>query len=189
MRSSQDMEITLGVGRMLMVFFGLVAVCAVCFGLGYSVGHRPAIPATAAVTDTPPRPEPRASKPRAETPELTFYKAVKHDREDAAPAPVESSPAVVDKSPARPEHPSRKPPTPTPAAGTYMVQVAAVSKKEDADALLGALRRKNYSVSEATNQPHDNLYHVQIGPFSDVKQAESARLRLVGDGYNPIVKR
>ena len=70
-----------------------------------------------------------------------------------------------------------------------MVQVAAVSKKEDADALLGALRRKNYSVSEATNQPHDNLYHVQIGPFSDVKQAESARLRLVGDGYNPIVKR
>jgi cell division septation protein DedD len=175
---------------MLMVFFGLVAVCAVCFGLGYSVGHRPAAPATAAVPDTPPRAEPKANKPRAETPELTFYKAVKHDHEDAAPAPpVESSPPAVQKSPARTEHPARKPPSPTPPTGTYMVQVAAVSKKEDADALLGALRRKNYSVSEATNLPHDNLYHVQIGPFSDVKQAESARLRLVGDGYNPIVKR
>ena len=87
MRSSQDMEITLGVGRMLMVFFGLVAVCAVCFGLGYSVGHRPTAPAIAAVPDTPPSAESKANKPRAETPELTFYKAVKHDSEDAAPAP------------------------------------------------------------------------------------------------------
>ena len=35
----------------------------------------------------------------------------------------------------------------------------------------------------------DKLFHVQVGPFSDIKDAESMRTRLTGDGYNPIVKR
>jgi len=63
------------------------------------------------------------------------------------------------------------------------------SRKEDADALLGALRKKSYNVSEAMNLPHDKLYHVQVGPFADLKEAESARAHLVSDGYNPIVKK
>ena len=54
---------------------------------------------------------------------------------------------------------------------------------------MSALRKKNYQVSVGTNEPHDRLYHVQIGPLADIKEAEDVRARLVGDGYNPIVKR
>jgi hypothetical protein len=33
------------------------------------------------------------------------------------------------------------------------------------------------------------LFHVQVGPFSDIKDAELARGKLVSDGYNPILKK
>ena len=192
MRSSQDMEITLGMGRMLLVFFGLVGVCAVCFGLGYSMGHRNSGRATVAAAEQPARqPQTKESRPKAEAPDLTFYKTVQQDNDDPRLTPAESSSSAPDRAAAKPERLPRRQPAAAVSvpAGAYMVQVAAVSKKEDADALLGALRRKNYNVSEATNLPHDKLYHVQIGPFSDIKQAEAARVRLVTDGYNPIVKK
>jgi DedD protein len=32
------------------------------------------------------------------------------------------------------------------------------------------------------------LFHVQVGPFTDRKDAEAMRTRLSGDGYNAIVK-
>lgn len=37
--TSQDTEITLGTGKMLALFFGLVALCAVFFGMGFSLGR------------------------------------------------------------------------------------------------------------------------------------------------------
>jgi len=70
----------------------------------------------------------------------------------------------------------------------YFVQVAAVSKQEDADALVDALKKKQYAAF-AANAPGDKLFHVQVGPFSDIKDAESARGQLVKDGYNPILKK
>ena len=39
MTSSQDTEITLGTGRMLLLFFGLVVVCAGFFGVGFTLGR------------------------------------------------------------------------------------------------------------------------------------------------------
>ena len=42
MASSQDTEVTLGTGKMLVLFFGLVVVCAVFFGLGFSIGRNSA---------------------------------------------------------------------------------------------------------------------------------------------------
>src|SRR5256885_4921251 len=36
--TSEDTEITLGTGKMLALFFGLVALCAVFFGMGFSLG-------------------------------------------------------------------------------------------------------------------------------------------------------
>lgn len=38
----RDTELTLGAGTLLLLFFALVAVCGLCFGLGYAVGHRAA---------------------------------------------------------------------------------------------------------------------------------------------------
>jgi len=30
---------------------------------------------------------------------------------------------------------------------------------------------------------------VQLGPFSDIKDAEGMRTKLIGDGYSPILKK
>jgi cell division septation protein DedD len=38
-RPRRDTELTLGPGSLLAIFFGLVLVCGVCFGLGYAVGR------------------------------------------------------------------------------------------------------------------------------------------------------
>lgn len=40
--SGRDTELTLGGGMLLVLGCGLVFLCAVSFGLGYAVGHRPA---------------------------------------------------------------------------------------------------------------------------------------------------
>ena len=80
---------------------------------------------------------------------------------------------------------------PDPAApplNAYYVQVAAVTKTEDAEALVDALKKKQYPAFSITT-PTDKLIHVQIGPYADVKEAEAMRARLVGDGYNPILKK
>jgi DedD protein len=39
-RGTGDTELTLGSGMLLTVFFGLVLICGLCFGLGYAVGSR-----------------------------------------------------------------------------------------------------------------------------------------------------
>jgi DedD protein len=86
---------------------------------------------------------------------------------------------------------------PTPGSGAqqpafsgpgYFVQVAAVSKQEDADALAEALKGHGYAALIAA-PTSDKLYHVQVGPFADIKDAESARAKLVSDGYSPILKK
>jgi cell division septation protein DedD len=69
------------------------------------------------------------------------------------------------------------------------VQVAAVSKQDDADALVDALKKKQYPAFVAANATTDKLFRIQVGPFPDIQEAEAMRTRLIGDGYNPIVKK
>ena len=71
----------------------------------------------------------------------------------------------------------------------YFVQVAAVSKQDDADALVDALKKKQYPAFVANTSTSDKLYRVQTGPFGDIKEAEAMRARLINDGYNPILKK
>src|SRR5436305_1296327 len=60
---------------------------------------------------------------------------------------------------------------------------------EDAEILVAALRKKQYPVLMVSNVPGDSLFHVQVGPFTDPKEAESMRTRLANDGYNAILKK
>ncbi|HEV2118162.1 MAG TPA: SPOR domain-containing protein [Terriglobales bacterium] len=194
MAASQDTEITLGTGRMLVLFFGLVGICALFFGLGYSLGKssgRTVLSAgepQAATTTAKPAAKPNApAKPSSG--DLTFYQSVKQSdtaAQPASPAPDNSDSPVAAATAAGV---APQPLVGTLDGGSYVVQVAAVSKKDDADALLSALRKKSYSVFIASNEPHDRLYHVQVGPFGNIKEAEAARAKLVADGYNPILKK
>jgi len=49
------------------------------------------------------------------------------------------------------------------------------------------LKKKQYSAFSSAEA--DKLYHVQIGPFGDLKDAEAMRMKLVSDGYSPILKK
>jgi DedD protein len=197
MAASQDTEITLGTGRMLVLFFGLVGICALFFGLGYSLGKSSSGKSVvAAAEQQPAKAESKpAAKPNAPAKpsagDLTFYQAVKQSGTEGQPA---RAPSAGDNSDSPVAAATAAGVAPQPLVGTidsgaYVVQVAAVSKKDDAEALLSALKKKSYAVFIASNQPHDRLYHVQVGPFGNAKDAEAARARLVGDGYNPILKK
>ncbi len=72
-------------------------------------------------------------------------------------------------------------------AGSFVVQVAAVSSQDVADILLTSLKKKGYAVA-VHQEPQDKLLHVQIGPFTDRKDAEAMRQRVIADGFNAIVK-
>jgi cell division septation protein DedD len=85
-------------------------------------------------------------------------------------------------------NPTTAPANPAAATGaSFVVQVAAVSRQEDADALTIALRKKNYPAFVISDLP-DKLYHIQVGPFDDRKVALDTRDKLAADGYNPIIK-
>lgn len=208
--ADSETEITLGVGKLVGLFFLLVALCAVSLGIGYSLGRSSAKPQLPLTTDSAApsadggaaKPTPQASaadRPDCQSGEncapngipksqdLSFYKSVQQKDADTQLAPAEAArtspplPSALRKAP--------QPANNAPAVGSgYMVQVAAVSKREDAEVLQDALRRKQYPVL-ITNPAADKLFHVQIGPFAGVQDAETTRTRLLSDGYNPILKK
>jgi cell division septation protein DedD len=192
--TSQDTEITLGTGKMLALFFGLVALCAIFFGMGFSLGRTsvriasPDLPAATTVTTSGARPS--AVKTASANPpaDMTFYKTVASKDGNSQPSAKDAPPPASETvAPAASADNSPDPATPPPA-NSYFVQVAAVSKAEDAAALVDALKKKQYPAF-ATNAPTDKLIHVQVGPYPDIKDAELMCGKLVSDGYNPILKR
>ena len=199
---SPDTEITLGVGKLLGLFLGLVVLCALSMGTGYWLGRNsakqaasvvtPSVPAPAAATaKKPAAAEPAASRdcgiagncapqaPAASTPgsgDLTFYQAVRQN---------ESHPQLAPQPPA-PRAPAAAPEPRTTLGNGYLVQIAAVRYQEDAKLLSETLRKQQFPV--VITQPGDNLFHVQVGPYADIKEAEAIRARLVSAGYNPFLK-
>lgn len=188
----QDTEITLGTGRMLALFFTFVLVCAVFFAIGFSLGRKTTLVSSRLVSE-PARPSvavvrPSASSGPTPTPQpadFSFYKSVGEKNADSSLTPQGSS--------AEPTSSTSEPPSPTGVSTSlssgYFVQVAAVSRKEDADSLVEALKKKQYPAFTATNSSADKFYHVQVGPYAELKEAEALRTRLITDGYNPIVKK
>ncbi len=195
MASSQDTEITLGTGKLLVLFFGLVGICALFFALGYSLGRKSEPAISTASAATAPQTVPgtsKASSGSAAAPPMTFYKSV--EQKNANPELTPATDAKTDTAPAN-ATPAQTPPAGTPDPTTtlptagYFVQVAAVSKQEDADSLVDALKKKQYPAFVAAPIPTDKLFRVQVGPFSDIKDAETMRARLIADGYSPILKK
>jgi DedD protein len=110
----------------------------------------------------------------------------------SAQTPQETSPSdssATDSTQAVPVNASQSGPVDQPAAHSYYLQIAAVSKQEDAEALVAALRKKQYQVFATSNLPADKFVHVQVGPFADLKEADAMKTRLTKDGYTPILKK
>jgi cell division septation protein DedD len=211
---AQDTEITLGMGKLLAIFFVAVIVCGAFFGMGYSLGKNstPLNPMgqslagisvssggtkpTAATVTKPLPPDCATSATgcipaqNASDTNTTASSAQLSTLEGTDKATSLSSGQASVTNAAVTQVSSN---TPTPdlngAGQNIMVQVAAVTKQEDAEALVNALRKKNYPVFMMGSTGTDKLFHIQVGPFAELKEAEAMKSKLVGDGYNAIVKR
>src|ERR1700675_2582036 len=195
---SQDTEITLGTGKMLALFFGLVALCGLFFGLGFSLGRgtvRSAMAPEATQASGGPALRSSAMKsagaPGQSADAMTFYKAVEQKDAGAQPPSEKLAKDEATKDASNPTSAKASPPDPLTlnAGAGYFVQVAAVSKQDDAQALVDALKKKQYTAFSSSVSPSDKFFHVQVGPFSDIKDAEATRAKLSSDGYNPILKK
>jgi cell division septation protein DedD len=245
-----DADLTLGIGSLLSIFFGVVLICGIFFGFGYSMGRRNARTTVAPAATVPPQtlaatsPLPEnelsgaplkpaepdsgaASPPEDKNPAAntstpnTNSTDTKAPDSSPAPAPIAAkhpAPAAAPPKPARVVEsattdtslnavPSthHAPPAPKPHAGVMapltqapgdativpgqpiMVQIAAVSRQEDAEVLAGALRKRGFNPSVRPGSG-DKFFHVQVGPFTDKTQAETIKQHLLADGYNAIMK-
>jgi len=177
-------ENSFSIPKALSLFFGVVLMAGIFFSGGYHMGHSAGL--TQAVAGAPaPVTASSPAYPAKEKPAAALEAAP----EAAEPMQSAAEPIVTENAAAvAPPVKVAKSGKAEAATGTFTVQVAAVRHQEDAEALLGALRKKEYPVFLASANS-DSLFHVQVGPFSNQKEAESMRARLSGDGYNAIVKK
>lgn len=181
----RDTEITLGTGKLLGIFFALAIVCAVFFTMGYLLGKSTAAGGRTEIVGSMPTGGSATGKPSA----------VNKAPEASSPSPVadnstsqNNAPAATSNAPSNSGSPATSTDIRSSSNGTFMVQVAAVSKQEDAEILVSALRKKQYPVF-ISNSSSDALFHVQVGPFTSQQDAEAMKNRLSADGYNAIVKK
>jgi DedD protein len=181
---AQDTEITLSTGKLLGIFFAVVIVCSVFFTMGYLLGKSTATGGRTEIVGSTSTAGSAAGKPSAvaKVPEVPAPAPSSDAQAAVSNSPSTNAPAATSASAVPPATEIKSSPS-----GTFMVQVAAVSKQEDADILKSALQKKQYPVFVA-NSTADALYHVQVGPFSNQQDADTMRNRLSADGYNAIVK-
>lgn len=72
-------------------------------------------------------------------------------------------------------------------AGSYVLQVAAMRQTADANAVVKSLVAKHFPAF-VVNPTTDKYYHVQVGPYHDVKSADAAKKGLESAGFKAIVK-
>jgi len=213
-QARHDTELTLGSGMLLAIFFGLVLLCGLCFGLGYVVGHHsspaPLAPTTqstassasaaagnsatkpAATTEStqPSSPEPADAGQSSATPSDATQTQPVPAQTAAAPGQAVSPAINAGQRPVLTPASAAQvggPQAGGPMASGPMVQIAAISNVEDADVLTAALRKRGYGVT-ARRDPADNLIHVRIGPFASLAEANTWKMKLLSDGYNAIVQ-
>jgi len=200
---NRDTELTLTPTTLLVIVVALVALCGLCFGLGYSSGRHTGVGETAvpATADGSAQVEGGQPKPAADMQSgaAKSSAAVQPDSDtttdadggivgDASTAQPQVKPALGAVNPAQAGQVAAGSVGPALSQTVQvMVQIAAVSQQEDADVLMSALRRRGYAVA-ARLQPLDGLIHVRIGPFKTRDEAETWRQKLLSDGYNAIVQ-
>jgi cell division septation protein DedD len=241
-----DADLTLGIGSLLSIFFGVVLICGIFFGFGYSMGRRNARTTVAPAATVPPQtlaatsplpenelsgaplkpvePDSGAAFPPEDknpAPNNTNSTDTKAPASSPTPAPAAAKHPAAAAAPPKAAHvvesattdtslnavPSthHAAPAPKPHAGVMapltqapgdaailpgqpiMVQIAAVSRQEDAEVLAGALRKRGFNPSVRPGSG-DKFFHVQVGPFTDKNQAETIKQHLLADGYNAIMK-
>jgi DedD protein len=189
--AAQDHELTLSTAAILGIFLALALLCGLFFGFGYKMGsHKTQSPQAvlAPAATTAPAATFSNFKPAAGSPANGPGPAAPQPPPLPAPTAATGTRTLTTPAPIVRPAPTPAAAAPAPAStGIFVVQVAAVTRQEDADLLVHALTLKGYSAFQRS-EPQDKLLHIQVGPFTTRKDADAAKQRLLGDGYQPIVK-
>jgi cell division septation protein DedD len=203
----RDVELTLGPAVLFAIVCALLLLCGLCFGVGFTSGRRSAAHLAvsakeAAAGQTLAAQASTLQKPAAKgvTPSAAAEAAPGAGTQaNAAPATnAHGAESAASEARVRPAISAESggsqwnsvpgiavQPALAPGSGV-MVQVAAVSHLEDANVLMGALRKRGYAVT-ARRATEDELIHVQVGPFASRADANAMSQRLLSDGYNAVV--
>ncbi len=198
---ARERELILENRQVVWVFLGVAMLCGVFFALGYVVGvhtapesaARPAVQLGAS-GERPSALPPPTYIPRnpaaaaAESPsvpadtDLSFYQSVEESKaqEPLAAAGAESAAASGAAAGGRL---NVVPPPPG-----LLVQISALSRREDAEGLVALLKEKNLPVL-VTSAENDTLYHVVVGPYATDAEAQRAKQALEKDGFRPFIRR
>jgi DedD protein len=199
--------------HLILVFLVGVAVCGVFFSLGFLVGYNERSSRTTPVTErvtTPPVIPPTVNPPAQAAPSAgkepatstTTANAPAESQLPASAAPAtESKPLATPAAPAVSGAKAEKQPEPSSAASPaatggevdvgFTVQIAASRTKEDAEALVKILKTRGYPVllvSPEYAHANDNLFRVQVGPFTSREDAEKVRAKLAQEGFKPFIR-
>ncbi len=184
-------EASTGTSKVLGMFFGMVVVCAVFFAFGFTLGRNAVTAEVKAAAPEIASPTPRTASVEKPSPVGSSEPDTAPPQEFTFPKSLESKQPEAVLTPGR-VVPAPRPPTTAIRSSVpagYVVQIAALTQPNDADALVSVLRRKKYPVFLVNTSPTDRFYRVQVGPFSDITDAEKMRSRLARDGYKPILKK
>jgi DedD protein len=205
-----QVEVALESKQLLVIFFVIVALCGVFFSLGYIVGHNtlasvtritqsepgagapdkpspmPPAPAVQQEPENPAPAGPNSDQPApapaaAPAPDLNFYQSVEEKSPDARLSPAEVPHTVAPRAPAT-ERPRAEPDP------GIVLQVSALTHREDANTLIALLKGRRLPVTVSSSST-DSLFHVLVGPYKNLKDAEHAKQSLEKDGFRPIIKR
>jgi DedD protein len=194
------------------LFLGVVLLCGVFFTLGYVMGRTQfggvvrADPPTR-ISGPNPKPTTRETPATAPTAKTSGDSGNGWDSDPVKPADKHvESPAPVKAPAAVPAtlNKTAKPPAPAPVKApaakesqrfqppaisktSIILQVAATKQQRDALEMADILQKKKFP-SFVANSPADSFYHVQVGPYSDLASAESAKRALEQLGFKSIIK-
>jgi cell division septation protein DedD len=181
-KSRRDTELTLGSGALLAILLGLVVLCVVCFGLGYTVGQHGSS-AAAAVLPAPSQPA-EAGNAIAKPPATAQADPAQSlDAEDSAQPQDGAAPAangasvgqVVPVAGSVPGEPGQ------PAVHPALASVPAANQPVPAPALQPA-------VAQGSAAPAGSLM-VQIAAVSNVEDARVLADALRKHGYAVVARR
>ena len=190
-RPRRDTELTLGSGTLLAIFFGLVLLCGLCFGLGYALGHRGTQSASAA--------EPGANAPQP----LAGGSAAKPSA--GAQTPVAPAADIATASATDSPQATVLPAGTSPAASAQTIPAAQTSSQPAAQPAANAVQSQvrpafnpGISASPAAAQPNGGVHAalepagafvVQIAAVSNQEDADVLSNALRKRGYAVIAKR
>ncbi|SRR5579871_3809687 len=145
-------------------------------------------PAETPVPEVKPESTPAAIEAKGDAPPVE-KPAAAAPVEKAPPTPVEKQPEKPKPAPP-PEPAAKRAETAAPAAsnGPIVLQVSAHGHREDAEPVVALLKRKGFPASIVT-VPSDPLFHVQVGPYTTLSDAEAAKKALEEQGFKPYLKK